>query len=112
MSINHSTALTLPNRTIHEPIPRKLLCVFHESYLANLSETFSKASHGGAHDLALDVGVTLLALYVLIYPPNYPQIGEHFSSFSTSIILNSPPSRNAPAGNGKDDVEYDYRYHK
>jgi hypothetical protein len=57
-------------------IPRPLLCVFHETYLSDLSETFSKASHEGQYDLALDVGTIMLALYTIIYPPNYPQTGK------------------------------------
>ncbi|GLB38322.1 putative adenylate-forming reductase, a natural product biosynthesis enzyme that resembles non-ribosomal peptide synthetases, yet serves to modify one substrate, rather than to condense two or more building blocks [Lyophyllum shimeji] len=60
-----------------EAVPHLLLCVFHETYLSNLSETFSKSSHEGQYDLALDAGVTLLGAYIMIYPPNYPQIGMH-----------------------------------
>lgn len=75
VGIGHSAPLTLPSQTIHEKIPHQLLCAFHESYLANLSETFSKTSHAGQYDIACDVGLTLLALYVIIYPPNYPLIG-------------------------------------
>ncbi|KAF9463041.1 hypothetical protein BDZ94DRAFT_1309149 [Collybia nuda] len=58
-------------------IPLSMYCVFHENYITNLSETFSKASHEGHYNLALDSGTTLLALYLLIYPPNYPQTGIH-----------------------------------
>lgn len=46
------------------------------SYLPNLSETFSKASHEGHYDTAVSAGHTLLALYLVLYPPNYPQTGE------------------------------------
>ncbi|KAJ7175867.1 hypothetical protein C8R46DRAFT_1174602 [Mycena filopes] len=44
---------------------------------ADVAETFRNASHDGPHALALSSGQTLLALYRLIYPPNYPQIGMH-----------------------------------
>ncbi|KAG6890641.1 hypothetical protein C0995_006617 [Termitomyces sp. Mi166 len=64
-------------RKPRETIPRSLYCVFHETYLSNLSEVFSKASHDFQFELAVEAGVTLLGAYILIYPPNYPQIGVH-----------------------------------
>jgi SET and MYND domain-containing protein len=66
----------LPNKINYRTIPNALLPLFRESYLARLSETFSSNSHEGLCDVALEAGVTLLAFYVLIYPVNYPQIGE------------------------------------
>ncbi|KAF8073697.1 hypothetical protein FPV67DRAFT_761319 [Lyophyllum atratum] len=72
----HQPLKVLPRKP-REAVPRLLLCVFHETYLSNLSETFSKSSHEGDYELALDVGVTLLGAYIMIYPPNYPQIGLH-----------------------------------
>ena len=66
---------TLPKRSI-EDISPSLYCMLREDYMGGLSEMFSKASHEGQYDLALESGVTLLALYLLIYPPNYPQIGK------------------------------------
>lgn len=59
-----------------ESMPESLAPVLHESYLPELSETFSRASHDGPHAEALSTGLTLLALYILVYPANYPQIGE------------------------------------
>lgn len=55
--------------------------MLREGYMAGLSETFSKASHEGQCDLALESGLTLLSLYLLIYPPNYPQIGKIRAQF-------------------------------
>ncbi|KAG5648425.1 hypothetical protein DXG03_004999 [Asterophora parasitica] len=66
----------LPSRP-KEAIPQSIICVFHETYLSNLSEEFSKSSHEGQYDVALDAGITLLGAYIMIYPPNYPQIGMH-----------------------------------
>ncbi|THU87034.1 SET domain-containing protein [Dendrothele bispora CBS 962.96] len=57
--------------------PSQLLCVFHETFLGDLSEKFSASSHEGPYDIALKAGTTLTALYRLIYPSNYPQIGIH-----------------------------------
>ncbi|KAJ7600682.1 hypothetical protein C8J56DRAFT_767329 [Mycena floridula] len=60
-----------------DTIPRELSPVFSESYITGLSEEFSKSSHEGAYTAALQAGVTLLDVYQLIYPLNYPQIGMH-----------------------------------
>ncbi|KAJ4482063.1 hypothetical protein J3R30DRAFT_3456152 [Lentinula aciculospora] len=57
--------------------PRDLACVLHESFISTLSEQFSAASHDGHYDVALESSTSLFALYQLIYPPNYPQIGLH-----------------------------------
>ncbi|KAF8270855.1 hypothetical protein EI94DRAFT_1722076 [Lactarius quietus] len=58
-------------------IPASLHFLFHPSILPRLSESFSSKSHGQAPESALYDGLTLLGLYRLIYPPNYPQIGLH-----------------------------------
>ena len=75
VGVNSLSYTALPGKP-ETQIPRPLLCVFHEEYLSTLSEAFSKASHEGQYDLALDSGLTLLAVYIIIYPANYPQIGE------------------------------------
>jgi hypothetical protein len=59
----------------YEDIPPEIYPLLSESYLERLSGTFSDAAHEGEYTLALDAGVKLLALYLLIYPANYPQIG-------------------------------------
>lgn len=56
--------------------PRELLPLLHESYLEALSEEFSTASHEGDYKVARNTGISLLAFYALVYPPNYPQFGE------------------------------------
>ncbi|KAI0786817.1 SET domain-containing protein [Abortiporus biennis] len=58
-------------------LPQGLYCLFDPSYLPAISETFSKCSHEGQYEKAISTGVTLLALYFVIYPSNYPQIGMH-----------------------------------
>jgi len=75
VGVNSLTYTGLPSRP-QTPTPQPLFCVFNEAYLSTLSEAFSKASHEGQYDLALDSGLTLLAVYIMIYPANYPQIGE------------------------------------
>jgi hypothetical protein len=75
VGVNSLSYTGLPSRP-QTPIPPPLFCVYHEEYLSIVSETFSKASHEGQYDVALDYGLTLLAVYIMIYPANYPQIGE------------------------------------
>lgn len=67
--------VSLPTSQLNT-LPVGLRCVLREDYLGGLSEEFSRASHEGDYTVALDTGLTLLALYVVIYPPNYPQIGK------------------------------------
>jgi len=95
--------LTLPSETNYQRIPNLLLPVFHESYLAGLSETFSRASHEGNSDEALEAGVALLALYVLIYPVNYPQIGMHLFEMAktawNALVINENECAEEPLRN-------------
>ncbi|GJE99629.1 SET domain-containing protein [Phanerochaete sordida] len=58
-------------------LPRAVLPLLGAGYLPALSERFSQASHEGPYDQALPIGRVLLALYAVLYPPNYPQIGLH-----------------------------------
>ncbi|OJT13051.1 Histone-lysine N-methyltransferase ASHR1 [Trametes pubescens] len=68
-----------------ESMPAMLHPVFHETYLPALSEVFSKTSHEGPYVDAVEAGLTLLALYVVVYPPQYPQIGMHALELSKTI---------------------------
>lgn len=89
-----------------ETVPFEILRVFRESCLTSLCESFSTFSHDGPFESALEVGLTVLAFYVVIYPPNYPQIGV-FPDFSPGIWLISilTLTRDARAGDGKDSME-------
>jgi len=71
----HPGITSLPTTQL-EKLPAGLGCVLMEDYISSLSEEFSKASHEGVYTVAFDVGLTLLAIYVVIYPANYPQIGK------------------------------------
>ncbi|PCH40034.1 hypothetical protein WOLCODRAFT_116534 [Wolfiporia cocos MD-104 SS10] len=66
-------------------IPEGLGPLFHESYLSDISERFSKASHEGGYAEALEIGLTQLALYCLVYPTNYPQIGMHALELAKTV---------------------------
>lgn len=75
VAFNPMSDTSLPAITM-EALPPALHCFLRESYMAILSEKFSNASHEGQYDVALESGATLLALYLVIYPTNYPQIGK------------------------------------
>lgn len=62
-------------RGLLRPVPEDLRCFLSEDYIATLSEQFSAESHEGSYDSALQAGLSLLDVYRLIYPENYPQIG-------------------------------------
>jgi len=80
--------------------PDSLRPLLHESYLPVLSEQFSRSSHdlAGHEDEALESGLTLLALYALIYPINYPQLGMHAlelakTAWNASITMDGDSTR-------------------
>ncbi|KAI0661947.1 SET domain-containing protein [Cubamyces menziesii] len=70
---------------LFEETPPQLRPVFHESYLPALAELFSRTSHEGPFSDAIEAGLTLLALYVLVYPPNYPQTGMHALELAKTV---------------------------
>jgi SET and MYND domain-containing protein len=76
VGIDFQRGSSLPIRPI-ESTPPVLYPVLRQEYLTSLSSTFSESSHQGQYTLAIDSGIKLLSLYVLIYPSNYPQIGEY-----------------------------------
>lgn len=76
----HTGISSLPTPQIHK-IPLTLRCVLREDYMTKLSEEFSRTSHEGDYAPAISTGLTLLALYLIVYPPNYPQIGKSTKSF-------------------------------
>lgn len=83
-------------------IPPELQDILQESFLEKICEKFRNASHDGPFEVAQETGLAVLAFYVLIYPPNYPQIGtlSFFSNAERTKI-----SRYARFGNGQDRVE-------
>ncbi|KAL4258231.1 MUB1/samB family protein [Pleurotus pulmonarius] len=67
----------LHTKPITQSLPPEIRCFLKEDYIEHLSGVFSQSSHDGPYDRALESGTTLLAMYLLIYPENYPQIGMH-----------------------------------
>ena len=77
--------IRLPSSPVDlKTVPSETLRIFRESCLTSLCESFSTFSHDGPFESALGVGLTVLAFYVVIYPPNYPQIGV-FSKISLGV---------------------------
>ena len=90
-----------------QELPENLYCVLHEEYLSRLTDIFSESSHEGSYLTALNVGLTVFAMYLLVYPENYPQIGRELSMIHLPSA--DTTKRNAFVGDGKDSVErYDY----
>jgi SET and MYND domain-containing protein len=81
-------SLSLP-KAAYEIIPDNLRAVLLESFLGGLCQIFSTTSHDGPYHEALDVGLTILAVYTLVYPPNYPQIGAFFKIKKSLLVGNS-----------------------
>ncbi|KAG1739600.1 hypothetical protein EDB19DRAFT_1711062 [Suillus lakei] len=82
-------------------LPENLHPVLRESYLSRLTDAFSRSSHEGSYDVALDVGLTVLAVYFLIYPENYPQIGMHLlemakTAWNAVITIDHGNAQGAP----------------
>ena len=71
----HSGIKSLPVLQLQN-VPADLRCALREDYMSSLSEEFSKAAHVGDYSGAIHAGLSLLALYLVIYPTNYPQIGK------------------------------------
>jgi hypothetical protein len=71
--------------SLFKELPEALNPAMHPLYLPALSEAFSKSSHEGPLVDALNVGRTLLALYRIIYPANFPMIGQCISNLSPSV---------------------------
>ncbi|CAA7261581.1 unnamed protein product [Cyclocybe aegerita] len=76
VGIGSEVGSILPSKPM-DGTPPPLRCVFREEYMTRLSDSCSKSAHEGQYPLALESGLTLLALYILVYPQNYPQIGVH-----------------------------------
>ncbi|KAF9493182.1 SET domain-containing protein [Pleurotus eryngii] len=67
----------LRTKPITQSLPPEISYFLKEDYIEHLSGVFGQSSHDGPYDRALESGVTLLAIYLLIYSENYPQIGVH-----------------------------------
>ncbi|PPQ69606.1 hypothetical protein CVT24_001362, partial [Panaeolus cyanescens] len=96
MGIDFTSDISSPPKSL-DTLPRELYPVLNETFIQTISERFSKASHEGEFQSAQSSGKTLLALYALIYPPNYPQIGMHLLEMSKSTWNHIIASGQLPA---------------
>lgn len=100
----YPSEIRLPSSPVNlETIPLDILRVFRESCLTSLCESFSTFSHDGPFESAIEVGLTILAFYVAIYPPNYPQIGLHLlemakTAWNAFITMEVPDPATRPEG--------------
>ncbi|KAF8340702.1 uncharacterized protein EI90DRAFT_3036532 [Cantharellus anzutake] len=76
-------------------LPPHLLTLLSPSHLPYLSEAFSKAAHSETpKEETHGLGLALLAMYFVIYPPYYPLIGRSFAlSISHRFTCSLTPMR-------------------
>lgn len=95
---------TWPSKALQFSLPTELYAIFDERVLPQLSSTFTDAAHDAQYNIALDSGMTLLALYLTIYPPFYPQTGK-FIRHTRATFTNELLFRHALSGVSKDELE-------
>ena len=69
----------LPEEQLCAGLPENLQPLMDASVLSVLTTRFSIASGEGHVEVAMTTGKTILAIYLCIYPPYFPQIGPYTS---------------------------------
>ena len=69
----------LPEEQLCVRLPEAFQPLMDDSILSVLTKRFSIASEDGPVEVAMTTGKTVLAIYLCIYPPYYPQIGSRTS---------------------------------
>lgn len=87
-SLEPADFLPLTSQSISS-FPERLLPLLHEDYLPSLSKRFSDGAHQPKSDEIIKAGIVLLALYLAIYPRNYPLVGALFPqlAYKTRLIV-------------------------
>jgi len=67
----------LPKEQLCFELPEDLQPLLDDSVLSVLTKRFSLAPEERLFELAMSTGKTILAIYLCIYPPHFPQIGFH-----------------------------------
>ncbi|KAI5824841.1 SET domain-containing protein [Schizophyllum commune Tattone D] len=75
--VDEGSITRLRTSIVQDTIPSHLHPAFKEAFISSLSKKFTDAAHDGPYDVAQKAGAALLALYLMIYPDNYPQVGMH-----------------------------------
>lgn len=65
----------LPKEQLCFELPRDLQPLMDDTILSVLTKRFSLAPDEQLFELAMTTGKTVLAIYLCIYPPHFPQIG-------------------------------------
>jgi hypothetical protein len=65
----------LPDEQLCFKLPKDLQPLMDDSVLSVLTKRFSLAPDENLFELAMTTGKTVLAIYLCIYPPHFPQIG-------------------------------------
>lgn len=93
VGLENGVGVHLPYKTL-DSLPKELWPVLQEGYMTLLSEIFSRSSHEGLYSQAHESGLMLLALYLVVYPKNYPQIGAHLVEMAKTrwneLVTSSP----------------------
>ena len=58
-------------------LPEDLQPLMDDSVLTVLTKRFGLVHSEGLFELAMTIGKTILAIYLCIYPPYFPQTGSH-----------------------------------
>ncbi|KAL1748227.1 hypothetical protein HDZ31DRAFT_29990 [Schizophyllum fasciatum] len=75
--VDDGSITRLRTSILQETVPPHLYGALKETFISSLSKKFTDAAHDGPYRIAHSAGAALLALYLIIYPDNYPQIGMH-----------------------------------
>lgn len=94
----------LPTEQLCFELPRDLQPLMDDSILSVLTKRFSLAPDEHLFGLAMTTGKTVLAIYLCIYPPHFPQIGTRINYAVSSAKLNRLPRFPCPR-NGEGRVE-------
>jgi SET and MYND domain-containing protein len=84
-----TTGFQLPEEQLCVKLPEDLQPLMDDSILSALTNLFSLASGEGPFEVAMTTGKTILAIYLCIYPPYFPQIGSR-TSYTVSPADPSP----------------------
>ena len=89
-------------------LPLELRVILHEDFLPTLSKSFKDAAHDGPFEKAIWKGLTLLAVYMVVYPAYFPQTGANITLSTSVASLNFLLSSRCPLPRVSENfVEYD-----
>ena len=78
----------LPKEQLCFKLPKEFQPLMDDSVLSVLTRRFSLASDERLFELAMTTGKTVLAIFLCIYPPHFPQIGTRINY----VVSSADPS--------------------